>query len=124
MNNLVGNQTAREILERFVASGRVPNALLFTGPDGVGKKQFAIELARLLVCTTADHPEACRKCAACKRVDVFDIPTFDRGDDTHRVFFSQHPDVGLVLPYKRYLLIGAIRALEREANFRPVFAGG
>lgn len=119
MNNLLGNSAAREILERFLTAGRVPNALLFAGPDGVGKKQFAIELARRLVCTAEDRSQSCGKCAACKRVGVFEIPTFNRREDSHRVFFGQHPDVGLVLPFKRILQIDAIRALEREAYFRP-----
>jgi DNA polymerase III subunit delta' len=119
MNKLVGNRTAREILGRFIAAGRVPNALLFAGPDGVGKKQFAIELAKRLVCTAEDGAAACGKCAACRRADVFEIPTFSKGEETERVFFGQHPDVGLVVPYNRVLRIGAIRALEREANFRP-----
>jgi DNA polymerase-3 subunit delta' len=118
MKHLVGNSTAREILQRFIAARRVPNALLFTGPDGVGKKQFAIELAKGLVCTTAGS-EPCGKCAACNRAAVFEIPTFSKGEESERVFFSQHPDVGQVVPYNRNLRINAIRALEREANFRP-----
>ena len=39
------------------------------------------------------------------------------------VFLSGHPDVGMVIPYKRNILVDAIRELEREANFRP-FEGG
>lgn len=118
MKHLIGNNAAREILQRFITARRVPNALLFTGPDGVGKKQFAIELAKGLVCTTAGS-EPCGKCAACKRAAVFEIPTFSKGEESERVFFSQHPDVGQVVPYNRNLRINAIRALEREANFRP-----
>jgi DNA polymerase-3 subunit delta' len=119
MKDLIGNNTAREVLQRFIAAGRVPNALLFAGPEGVGKKRFAIELAKHLVCTSDNPHDACGECAACKRAEVFEIPTFTRGEDSERVFFSQHPDVGLVLPYNRYLRINAIRALEREAYFRP-----
>lgn len=119
MKDLIGNNAVREILRRLIAAGRVPNALLFTGPQGVGKKQFAIELARSLVCLNSASVEACGKCPACQRAGVFEIPKFDKGDESERVFFSQHPDVGLVVPYKRILRIGAIRALEREANFRP-----
>ena len=35
------------------------------------------------------------------------------------VFFTEHPDVGMVVPFNRTLRVGAIRALETEANFRP-----
>jgi DNA polymerase-3 subunit delta' len=119
MKHLVGNNAARDTLIRLIAHGRVPNALLFAGPEGVGKKQFAIELARSFVCIHLEGKLPCGTCPACRRAGEFEIPTFERGEDSDRVFFGQHPDVGLILPYKRNLRIGAIRALEREANFRP-----
>ena len=118
MKHLIGNKAARDILLRLITNDRVPNALLFTGPDGVGKKQYAIELARSFVCTKAGAG-ACGDCPACRRAGEFEIPKFEKGADSDRVFFGQHPDVGLVLPYNRNLRIGAVRALEREANFRP-----
>jgi DNA polymerase-3 subunit delta' len=33
--------------------------------------------------------------------------------------FSDHPDVGSVIPYNRNILVKAVRHLESEANFRP-----
>jgi DNA polymerase III subunit delta' len=119
MKHLIGNTAVRDVLTRLIRNGRVPNALLFAGPEGVGKKQFAIELARSFVCTNASERLACGECAACRRAGEFDIPRFERGEDAERVFFGQHPDVGLVVPYKRNVRIGSIRALEREANFLP-----
>jgi len=119
MKKLVGNNHAAEILLRLIASGRVPNALLFAGPEGVGKKQFAIELARSLVCVHADRSHGCGDCTACKRAGEFAIPVFEKGDESKFVFFSQHPDVGMVVPFRRNLLIDAIRALEVESHFHP-----
>ena len=55
MKKLIGNENVKQTLLRLKASGRVPNALLFAGPDAVGKKQFALELARLLVCRNGDE---------------------------------------------------------------------
>ncbi len=123
MNKLIGNKLIGKTLLRFVTTGRVPNALLFTGPDGVGKRQFAIELARSLVCTNSNEQGACGQCAVCNRVGEFAIPKFEKGSDSDQVFFSQHPDVGTVVPYNRNLRVNAIRALEREAHFRPYEAG-
>lgn len=113
--NLIGNDAARDLLKRLAEKDRVPHALLFTGPDGVGKKLFAFELARMMLC-----PErACGTCPICSRIGVFDIPKPEKGEDFDAVFLSDHPDVGLVVPYKRNLRVGAIRELEREAHFRP-----
>lgn len=101
-------------------TGRVPNALLFAGPEGVGKKQFAIELARALVCSMrGESGVACGLCTACRRVGEFAIPVFEKGDESKFVFFSQHPDVGMVVPFRRNLLIDAVRALEVESHFQP-----
>ena len=95
------------------------SGLLFAGPEGVGKKEFALELARGLICKSG----GCEDCPVCSRIGVFDLPNTEKGEDYEKVFLSGHPDVGLVIPYKRNLRVGAIRELEREAIFRP-FEGG
>jgi len=45
---LVGQQLAREHLERTVQSGRISHAYLLSGPPGVGKTAFALAFAELL----------------------------------------------------------------------------
>lgn len=103
---------------------RVPGALLFAGEDGVGKSRFALELAKAFNCQKKRAGvEDCGKCSACKRVEEFVPPPADDRDDYKKIVWSAHPDVGMVLPYKRAILVDAIRDLEREANFRP-FEGG
>ena len=118
-SKLIGNENVKASLRHLLSADRVPNSLLFTGPEGVGKKQFALELARSFVCPDSGQKGACAKCPACLRVGHFNTPTSEKGDDYDRVFFSEHADVGLVIPYKRNLRVGAIRALEIQANFRP-----
>ncbi len=114
-DKLIGNDDTKILLQRLAANGRVPQSLLFAGPEGVGKKLFAFELARLLLCGDG----GCGTCSVCNRIGVFDIPKPEKGEDYDAVFLSDHPDVGIVLPYKRNLRVGAIRELEREAHFRP-----
>lgn len=118
-NKLVGNEHVKQTLCHLLAGGRVPSSLLFAGDDGIGKRQFALELAKAFVCKEPSGTQACGMCAACRRVEIFAFPTSDKGDDYERVFFSEHPDVGMVIPFKRNVRIDAIRDLEREANFRP-----
>lgn len=45
---LVGQQLAKEHIERLVSSGRISHAYLFSGPSGVGKTAFALAFAELL----------------------------------------------------------------------------
>ena len=114
-DHLIGNDDTKKLLMRLAADRRVPQSMLFAGPEGVGKKLFAFELARMLLCREG----GCQSCPTCARIGIFDIPKPEKGEDYDVVFLSDHPDVGLVLPYKRNLRVGAIRDLEREAHFRP-----
>src|SRR5260221_2051995 len=116
---LIGNEHVKQTLSRLLSTGRVSNSLLFAGDEGVGKRQFALELAKAFVCKEPSNHQACGACTACGRGDVFDFPTSYKGDDYEQVFFSKHPDIGVVIPFKRNVRINAIRDLEREANFRP-----
>jgi DNA polymerase-3 subunit delta' len=122
-DSLVGNQGAKEILRRMLAAGRVPGALLFAGEDGVGKKQFALELARALNCRALTGTEACGKCGPCVRTGKYVLPVGDTKeikDAYKKIIWTDHSDVGLIHPYNRSIYIDAVRDLEREANFRPV----
>lgn len=120
-DSLIGNNQVKKILKRFIKEKRVPNSLLFAGEEGIGKYRFALELAKSFVCRNPFDGEACDKCAACRRSEVFTIPipTDKNKDDFKKVFFSEHSDIGKVVPYKRTILVDAIRSLETEANFRP-----
>lgn len=116
---IIGNESVKDVLRRHLAAGRVPNALLFAGADGVGKKLFALELAKAFLCRNNTDNEACGQCPACVRAEQFEFPKSDDRDAHKKVLFSNHADVGTVIPYNRNILVDAIRDLEREAYFRP-----
>ncbi len=118
-DKLIGNNPIKEVLRRLLTNRRVPNALLFAGADGIGKKHFALELAKSFACQNPKTAEACDVCANCRRADKFAFPKSDDRDAFKRVIFSEHPDIGLVIPYGKNILVDAIRELETEANFRP-----
>ena len=120
-NHLIGNSHIKEILKRLIKERRVPNSLLFAGEEGIGKSRFALEPAKSFVCQNPADGEACDKCPPCQRAGKFVIPnpTDKNKDEFKKVFFSEHSDVGIVVPYKRTILVDAIRNLELEANFRP-----
>lgn len=118
-SKLIGNDNAKRTLKRLLANGRVPNSLLFAGDEGVGKRQFALQVAKAFICKEPTDGEACGVCAACRRAEVFAFPKSDNKDAHKVVIFSEHPDVATVIPYNRNILVDAIRDLEREANFRP-----
>jgi len=75
---LFGHDGVRKRLAGAVAAGRLPQALLFEGPRGVGKQRLALWLAQGLVC---EKGEACGDCRACRMVATL-----------------QHPDVHWFVP--------------------------
>jgi DNA polymerase-3 subunit delta' len=64
---LYGHEGIRHRLVGAIASGRLPQALLFEGPPGIGKQRLALWLAQALVCD-AGPGEGCGKCQHCKLV--------------------------------------------------------
>lgn len=55
------------VFRHVVERRRLGHAYLFVGPEGVGKRLFALELARSLLCerNLPDQLEACGECEAC-----------------------------------------------------------
>ena len=124
-SKLIGNEEVKNSLRRLLENGRLPGSLLFTGEEGVGKKLFALELAKILNCKTSRGVEACDECSSCKRISRSTFPPFNNDeDDKNRLIWSEHADVAMVRPYKQIIRVGPIRELEREANFRPFEGAG
>jgi len=116
---LVGNQRVKKLLNRMLESRRVPGALLFSGEEGVGKKLFAIELARALNCRTPRGVEACGGCASCLRIAQFNYPESNEKEELKQIIWTNHTDVGMVQPPARVFHVDQMRDIEREANYRP-----
>jgi len=67
MHPLVGHREARKRLAESFRNGRLPQVILVTGPEGVGKQRLGLWLAQLLFC---ERPgvEPCGACRACRLV--------------------------------------------------------
>ena len=103
----------------MLVNDRLPGAMLFTGEEGIGKKLFALEVARALNCRTPKDNEACGVCSACVRTKKLNYPQREDGDEWLQIIWTDHPDVGLVVAPKRVLRVEQMRQIEKEANFRP-----
>ena len=104
----------------MLEAGRMPGALLFSGEEGVGKKLFALELAKALNCQSPKGVEACDHCSSCLRISHSKFADYaEEKDRREHLVWSDHPDVALARPFNRLLRIGPMREIEQEANFRP-----
>jgi DNA polymerase-3 subunit delta' len=77
---LIGHEGVKTRLAGAHASGKLPQALLLTGPRGVGKQRLALWLAQLIQCD-APGQEPCGECRSCRLVQTL-----------------QHPDVHWFVP--------------------------
>ncbi len=60
---LVGNRDVQARMVQVADGGRLHHACLFEGPEGVGKRTFALWLARYVNCEAATRP--CGSCRSC-----------------------------------------------------------
>jgi len=76
---VVAQRGVVETLKNAIASGRLAQSFIFSGPRGVGKTTTARILARALNCEHGPTAEPCGKCDACteiaegRDVDVMEI---------------------------------------------------
>jgi DNA polymerase-3 subunit delta' len=68
LSGVVGQERAVEHVRRMLASGKLPHALLFVGPAGVGKATTAVALAAALNCERPGGGEGCTECTPCQKL--------------------------------------------------------
>ena len=74
-----GHEAQAEAFARAVRRGRLAHAYLFVGPPGIGKRLFAVELAKALLCEgprAEGRLEACDRCPSCVQIDAGTHPDF------------------------------------------------
>ncbi|MDP6446698.1 MAG: DNA polymerase III subunit [Pirellulaceae bacterium] len=67
-SSVLGHDEQVERFRRANDRGRLATSFLFVGPSGVGKRTFARQLAKTLLCEQNDGFDACGRCAACVQV--------------------------------------------------------
>ncbi len=125
---VLGHETPIAWLRGALASGRLPHAMVFVGPDGIGKRTVAGLVAAALLCERPSDPP-CGECNACRRLahgahpDLFTVGREPRksadasapddidGDDAS--------DDDGAAETKRVITVKQIRALCEHAAFGP-----
>jgi DNA polymerase-3 subunit delta' len=102
LSSLIGNHRISEALRRAAARDRLPHALLFAGPEGVGKRTFALELAKAATCFSPVDGDACGRCGSCVLAAS-----------------GEHPDIRVFAPDGAFVKIAQMRELAREAQYNP-----
>ena len=103
-------ERAHRIIQRALASERMPHAYLFAGPEGVGREMLATRLAGILLCSSpirrpipegigglhnlGEGRDACGECQDCRLVAA-----------------GTHPDLFLIYRQINRLLVEVVQAL-------------
>ncbi len=137
----LGNERVVTALRGMLATERVPHAMLFTGPRGVGKFTLARMFAQAANCQRL-RDDFCGECDSCRKIELLsDIrPLVEQGltqrgerPDAATVeriplLVETHPDVWAIVPdpvrlkdpvARPMLHMGQLRAVQRAAYFKP-----
>ena len=138
----LGNERIVAALRGALRSARVPHALLFTGPRGVGKFTLARMFAQAANCERLTD-DFCGECATCQRISQLADPQtlieqglVERGESADAatvervpLILQSHPDVWALVPdpvrlknpvARPMLRVGQLRAVQRAAYFQPM----
>ena len=105
-NDILGHDVVKQIWQAHLEAGTVPGAYLLAGPDGIGKRRLALEMAKALNCL-AQAGRPCDQCAPCMQIAR-----------------QTHPDVHTIVPggASDQIKIEEIRHLIGRVALRP-FSG-
>jgi DNA polymerase III subunit delta' len=103
-DSFLGNAHCVQILRTALQRGRLPHALLFAGPDAVGKRFLAQQLSMALNCQGPIADDWCGICRSCRLIQL-----------------GNHPDVSILEPEGdgQVIKIERVRQLIREAVRNP-----
>ncbi|HEY4818691.1 MAG TPA: hypothetical protein VIH67_14780 [Candidatus Acidoferrum sp.] len=141
-SEFLGNERIVTALRGTLRTERVPHALLFTGPRGVGKFTLARMFAQAANCERLKD-DFCGDCATCQRIALLAEPQqlleqglAERGESADAatvervpLILQSHPDVWALVPdpvrlkspvARPMLRVGQLRAVQRAAYFQPM----
>lgn len=119
------------LIHRALAGGRIPHAMLFHGPGGVGKEMTALALAAALLCARRERGggadealfgeappaevEACGECPSCHCLAAGTHPDFQL---VERQLARMHPDPAVRRTKALFLGVDVIRHFVIDATGR------
>ena len=122
MENFFGNQPVIAALEEMIRSERIPQTLLFSGPEGIGKATLARRFAAALLSDAhkIEQDDLSLESNATIITDREKWTADKRNEDP--LFFSSHPDFMTFAPDGplRQITIQQMRFLKDRAPLKPL----
>ena len=118
-DQITGHQQNKEFLARFLNREERPHALLFYGPEGIGKCLLAKEFARAFLCLgSAQEAKPCNRCESCRLLN------FETGNFAHPdyLYFDPMTDEEQEKKKTKIISVSQIRSLIKQSAFGPVLS--
>jgi len=99
-----GQKRALEVLSGIFDSKRVPHAMIFTGPEGVGKRLIAERFANALICRGIDTVP-CNNCEPCRKIATGSFPdliSVEIPEDKTKILIEQMREIEKILAYRPF----------------------
>lgn len=103
-SEIKGQDRAIKILRRAISNGHIAQTYLFHGPEGVGKRELAVNFAKALNCRNYIN-DACDTCTSCRKINQ-----------------GIHPDVMLITTEKGEIKIGVVKDIISGMIYHPLEA--
>ena len=123
--NIVGNNKIKESLKNAVKSNNVSHSYLFVGKAGVGKKIFAKDLAKKVMCLGSNggvqnngvkNNELQNNNVANDNLEL----DFDNCDSCIKFDANSNPDFSIIVPDGKSIKIEQIRNLQAKIVEKPI----
>jgi DNA polymerase-3 subunit delta' len=91
-DTFVGNRKTVERLRGKLREDRFPHALIFSGPEGVGKHTCALMIAKALNCPNKTNGDFCAECSSCRKIQSGthpDVMTISVEDEATQIKIAQ-----------------------------------
>src|SRR5437870_12252810 len=91
-DSFIGNRKIIGRLRTKLVEGRFPQGLIFSGPEGVGKRTCALMIAKALNCENAQAADFCDACSSCRKIGSgmhCDVTTISVEEDATQIKIAQ-----------------------------------
>ena len=100
--NLIGNNNIKNLLINSIKNKNILHSYLFYGTEGIGKKIFAIEFAKMILCNNQEN----KPCDICKSCVEFNS--------------NNNPDFFTIEPEGNVVKIDQIRDMQKNILEKPI----
>lgn len=97
--DIIGNEKVKNDLEKILETNNILHSYMFVGQDGIGKKIFAKEFAKRILCINKEYKD----CSSCIKFDS-----------------NNHPDFFILNEEGETIKVEQIRNLTSKINEKPI----